>query len=165
MQHIEEPLDRLFAMTDQVILALLGRGYRRFICGGATGFDTIAASSLVRLRAAHPEIRLILALPCADQTSAWSDQNRVLHETIRAQADQVITLSPHYYRGCMMVRNRFMVDHADFCVAYYRDRGTGGTLSTIRMAMHRGLPVLNLAVPGELARFLRETESLQPLPF
>ena len=165
MQHITEPLSQVFSLTAQIVEALADRDYTRFICGGATGFDTIAATCVLNLREKRPGIQLILALPCADQSSRWSESERRLYEEIYSSADHTVTLSARYYKGCMMVRNKYMVEHASFCVAYYHGRETGGTLSTIRMAVRQGLPVLNIAIPDEARLFLRETAGMQPLPF
>ena len=165
MQHITDPVEPLLRLTLNVIEALYERGYRRFICGGATGFDTLAASAVLILKQQKPDAQLILALPCEDQEKSWKPHEQALYRSIREQADRVIVLAGHYFSGCMMNRNRFMVDHASFCVAYWKDASTGGTLSTIRLALRRGLPILNLAVPEETRLFLQETDSLRPLPF
>ena len=165
MQHITDPVEPLLRLTLEVIEGLYERGFRRFLCGGATGFDTLAASAVLILKQRKPDARLILVLPCEDQDQSWKPHERALYRSIREQADRVFVLSPHYYNGCMMTRNRFLVDHAAFCVAYWKGASTGGTLSTIRLALRRRLPVLNLAVPEEAQRFLRETAALDPLPF
>ena len=165
MQHITDPVEPLLRLTLEVIEGLYDRGFRRFLCGGATGFDTLAASAVLILKRRRPDARLILVIPCEGQEHGWKTHEQALYRSIREQADRVIVLAEHYYTGCMMTRNRFMVDHAAFCVAYWKDASTGGTLSTIRLALRRRLPVLNLAVPEEAQRFLRETAALDPLPF
>lgn len=38
-------------------------GYRRFFCGCALGFDTVAAFQTVLLKKQYPDIRLSLAIP------------------------------------------------------------------------------------------------------
>ena len=165
MQHITDPVEPLLRLTLEVIEGLYARGYRRFLCGGATGFDTLAASAVLILKQQKPDAQLILVLPCEGQDSSWKPHEQVLYRSIREQADRVLVLAEHYYTGCMMTRNRFLVDHAAFCVAYWKDTSTGGTISTIRLALRRNLPILNLAVPGETRAFLKETASLYPLPF
>jgi len=57
--------------TKRVILELLPSGIRFFGTGGARGYDAIAAESVLEIREIHPEVRLILVLPCRDQTRNW----------------------------------------------------------------------------------------------
>ena len=161
MPHLRENLSALYAQLNRVLEALWARGYRRFLCGGATGFDTLAAICVRQLRAAHPEAELVLALPCGNQTRGWTVADRSLYDELRRDADRVIILAPHYYPGCMLVRDRFMVDHAAFCVACMEEP-TGGTAYTVRYALRQQLPVLNLAIPAEVDHFCDE---LADLPF
>ena len=42
-------------------------GYRFFGAGGALGFDTLAAQTVLTLKQQYPHIRLILVLPCINQ--------------------------------------------------------------------------------------------------
>ena len=52
-------------------------GYRWFICGGAVGFDTLAAEEILSFRNLHPEIGLLLAIPCENQDRCWAEQDRL----------------------------------------------------------------------------------------
>ncbi|MBQ6175185.1 MAG: DUF1273 family protein [Clostridia bacterium] len=156
-------LSVLWERCEKTVSALYDQGYRDFICGGATGFDTLAASCISQMKEQRQGMRLILVLPCADQTRGWKETDQSLYNMQIEKADRVLMLSPHYYPGCMMVRNRFMVDHASFCVAYL-DGHSGGTMSTVRYALHRHLPILNLAIEEEVLRYLQE-HTADPLPF
>ncbi len=158
-------MEDLFRDTLRVIEALYERGFRRFICGGATGFDTVAASCVLIQRERLPDLRLILALPCGDQDARWTDGEKSLYRGIRERADQVVVLAERYYNGCMMARNRFMADHASYCVAYWNGSPSGGTASTVGIAVRKGIPVLNLAVADEVRLFIRDTAERVPLPF
>jgi len=51
------------------IEALIHQGVRYFGAGGAQGFDTMAALAVLQLRTLYPHIRLILVLPCKNQTN------------------------------------------------------------------------------------------------
>lgn len=53
------------------LVKLIGKGYCYFGCGGALGFDTIAAQTVLRLREKYPHIKLILVLPCITQANGW----------------------------------------------------------------------------------------------
>ena len=43
------------------ILKLIHIGVNTFICGGALGFDTLAALAVLKIRSIYPHIQLILA--------------------------------------------------------------------------------------------------------
>ena len=131
---------------------LYQEGYRDFLCGGALGFDTTAAEYVIRLRAKHPNVRLIFCLPCADQSSKWKRADCSRYERLLYLSDETRVLSSRYYDGCMQVRNRHMVDHSYLCIAYMV-RLQGGTLSTVRYAISQDVPVINIAVPGVVEEF------------
>ena len=53
----------------KAIITLIKNDVSNFITGGARGFDTLAAETVIELKKSYPEIQLILALPCRTQTS------------------------------------------------------------------------------------------------
>ena len=63
--------DSAAASLGRAIEEAYKNGYRRFMCGGALGFDTIAALQVLDSRKEHPDIKLILAIPCLDQAKRW----------------------------------------------------------------------------------------------
>ena len=129
---------------DEVIARLKEDGVDRFVCGGAIGFDTLAAQAVLRAKKNDPGTVLILALPCPDQAEKWNAKNRELYEkTVRA-ADLVHIVSPEYTPGCMHKRNRFMVEMSSHCVCYLT-KNSGGTFSTVEYAKKSGLTLHRLA--------------------
>ena len=62
-------------------------GYRRFFCGCALGFDTIAAFQTVKLRKQYPDVILSLAVPCASQPDRWTEKDKEQYRTILNLAD------------------------------------------------------------------------------
>ena len=74
----------------------------------------------------------------------WSAEEQARYERIAEQASEVVTLAPHYFRGCMQIRNRYMVDRAAVCVCYLTET-KGGTVNTVNYARKRGLSTYNLA--------------------
>ncbi|MBQ8200834.1 MAG: DUF1273 family protein [Clostridia bacterium] len=148
--------EALLSRLDALLEALYRRGFRDFICGGAIGFDTLAAEAVIRLREKNPDARLILALPCASQSEHWSPADCNRYERILYLADQTHVLSPHYYSGCMQVRNRFMVDRSMLCVCYLIHM-RGGTMSTVSYALQQERTIVNLAMPDACEAFLHGT--------
>ena len=65
------------------------------------GFDTLAAQMVLRLRERYPQIRLILVLPCRNQTRGWSQSGISTYKDIMRYADKVIYSAENYFRGCI----------------------------------------------------------------
>lgn len=119
-------------------------GYRDFICGGAIGFDTVAALSVIAARARHNDIRLILILPCGNQTMKWRETDKIVYGRIYKAADEVITLHDNFTAECMLERNRIMLENSTACIAYHDGRKRGGTYYTYAMSQKLGRRCVNL---------------------
>ena len=129
---------------ERVIAALYQKGIRYYGAGGALGFDTLAAQTVLRLRESCPGMKLILVLPCLTQTRGWRPGDVTEYERIKAQADKVVYTDQQYTPGCMHRRNRHLVDHSGVCVCYL-NRENGGTAYTVRYAEKQRLEVINLS--------------------
>jgi len=127
-----------------VIESAVKKGYRFFGTGGALGFDTLAAQTVLELKRQYPHIRLILVLPCVDQTTGWKQDDIDEYERIRALADKVVYTSREYTSGCMHKRNRHLVDNSSLCICYLT-KLSGGTAYTARYAESKKVNVFNLA--------------------
>ncbi len=131
------------AALDAVIQELIEAGVTGFYAGGALGFDTMAAEAVLRAKETQPEIKLILAIPCHDQTKGWRKRDIQRYDAICKQADEVHVLADTYDSGCMMRRNRFMVDHSRHCVFYLVNRRSG-TYGTVKYAMEQEHALYNI---------------------
>lgn len=138
----------------ELLEALYQRGYKEFHCGGALGFDQLAAEYVVKLRNRHPDVRLVFCLPCADQCARWRQADCIRYEQLLYLSDETRVLAPRYYDGCMQARNNYMVDRSSICVTYMKRLG-GGTLTTVRYALLQDLPVINVAVPSAVDEFIQ----------
>lgn len=130
--------------TEEVVKKLINNGFCNFGAGGALGFDTLAALTVLKLKTIYPDIKLILVLPCRTQTRGWSEADKKIYEDIKCQADKVVYTSEGYRRGCMHKRNRHLVDNSSVCVAYLTE-SKGGTAYTVDYAKKHGLSVYNIA--------------------
>ena len=128
----------------KILIDCIEKGYCYFGAGGALGFDTLAAITVLELKEVYPDIRLILVLPCRNQTRGWKEIDIQKYEWIKSKADKVVYTSEHYYNGCMQKRNRHLVDHSSLCICYYT-RQRGGTAFTVDYASNIGLIITNLA--------------------
>ena len=141
-----EDAETLKSNLSRAIDIYIRRGVDTFICGGAVGFDTMAAEAILEKKRVRPSLKLVLALPCRDQTSKWTNlSDLVKYREILGGADEVVYTSVFYTSGCMHLRNRYMVDSSSACICYkYSEKG--GTAYTVNYAAQRGLEVINLAL-------------------
>lgn len=134
VQHLIN--DKLLKTIDE----LYGKGYVNFICGGAVGFDTMAARAVLE-RKKELDIRLVLYLPCKDQDKSFSPEQKAEYQAILESADEVLVMYEHYVRGCMHARNRKMADDSSVCVAFCTEK-TGGTAYTVNYADKKGVEII-----------------------
>ena len=125
--------------------AVFSAGFHDFICGMAEGCDLYFCEAVMALREEHPEIRIEAAIPFAGQADRWPAAQRSRYDRLLSECDRQILLQADYTPGCMMKRNRYMVDHADLIIACYDGR-TGGTLNTLRYALEKDVRILHLPI-------------------
>ena len=145
--HREIPqteLARLLQLLDNTVEQQIQSGAALFRTGGAIGFDTYAALSVLKLRRKYPHVALELVLPCPTQTKGWSDNDTRLYRQILEQADRYRYLSTSYYNGVMQMRNLTLVEGADVCISYLRTSHGGGAAFTAATALRNGLELINL---------------------
>ena len=105
------------------------KGYRHFICGMAKGCDFYFCEAAQLLRDQRPGVTVEAAIPCESQADKWSEKDRERYFRL------VETVVQHHYdRGCMLRRNRYMVDHSSLLIAAF-DGTLGGTMYTVTYAM------------------------------
>ena len=135
-EKIEELLARAISYA-------YGEGVRFFLTGGAIGFDTLAAKAVISFRMTHPDVRLVLMLPCKNQSLKWNEYERSVYEYTLSVADEVEYLAEEYYDGCMKQRNARLAERCDMLVAYVGKK-IGGSAQTLRMAEKLGKRIYNL---------------------
>lgn len=143
--HRKIPLDQLESVTQRLrdaVIASIKDGYLYFGAGGALGFDTLAAQTVLELKKDYPNIKLILVLPCKTQTRGWEQEDVEEYDRIIGAADKVVYTSQNYYRGCMQKRNRHLVDFSSLCICYL-NKSTGGTAYTVDYAKKNKLTIIN----------------------
>ncbi len=122
---------------------LINKGYRYFGTGGALGFDTIAAQTVLNLKKQYSWIRLILVLPCVNQIKGWNKKDIDVYNKIKNRCDKYVYVSENYYEGCMQKRNRHLVNNSSCCVCYFTGK-KGGTSYTVNYAAKKGLKIYNI---------------------
>ncbi len=147
-RELSEIEKKITAIRLSKLLTMLARDHGLLDCyaGGAIGFDTVAALTVLSVKKRIPNFRLHLILPCEGQEKAWNEEQKIAYYMIKEQADSVRTLSPFFYNGCMQIRNRELLEKADLCIAYLRpSTASGGSLNTVLQATKLGIPVINIA--------------------
>lgn len=139
------PKKEIEISLEAVVRQCITNGFEVFITGGALGFDTLAAWTVIRLRNEFPQIRLVLALPCRpeDQTLKWSANQKEEYQKILNLADDVKVLSGRYTDRCMLDRNRYMVDSSSKLIHYLRTE-RGGTKYTVNYAKNQGVELIGI---------------------
>ena len=135
--------DKMLFQLNRTIDILIRSGVTKFRAGGARGFDTVAALAVLEKKTEHPQISLEICVPCRNQASKWREEEVAVYEEILARADKVTVLSEKYTPYCMHIRNRYMVDGSDFCVAFLMS-DSGGTAYTVDYARKKNVNVINL---------------------
>ena len=115
---------------ENAVEEMIKRGVKRFYNGGALGFDLVAAETVLKCKK-NSEIKLIMCVPFYGQEKRYSAQDKARYARILKEADEVVTLAEHYYKGCLLRRNDYMIEHADCMIAYLKSE-KGGTAYTVK---------------------------------
>ena len=115
-----------------------GAGCRHFLCGMARGADFYFCEAVLDLRERIPGITLEAVIPCEEQAARWSERDRDRYYSLVAACDGETMVQRRYDKGCMLRRNRYLVDHAARLISIYNGM-LGGTMYTISYAMKQEL--------------------------
>lgn len=132
-EALSAELDFLYAM-----------GKRRFISGGALGFDQIAAKEVILKKKKYPDMALVFVLPCKDQDNLWKESQKDEYIMMLSLADEIIYIQESYSKDCMRKRNKFMVEHSSVCICFLKNQ-KGGTYQTVLYAVSEDIPIINIA--------------------
>lgn len=131
-----------YNLLDRVIYNLLQGGTENFLCGMAMGFDLAAAESLLQYKKQF-DFNLVACVPCVGQEDTFSQKGREKYYKILGECGEVHVLADGYYDGCMLARDRYLVDNCDVLVAYRR-RTRGGASYTVNYAAKKGVRIIEL---------------------
>ena len=146
--HDDEWDPRCLELKERLSAALeeaYDMGMRHFICGMARGADFYFCEAALALRERRPGVTVEAALPCEEQAARWKERDRNRYFRLVAQCDYETMVQHHYDRGCMLRRDRYMVDRSAMIIAVYGGV-LGGTMYTLSYAMKKGLELKILDV-------------------
>lgn len=147
--HRKLPTGRLEQIEDilrnKIISLIENKGVEDFIAGGALGFDTLAAKTVINLKEEYPSIKLHLYFPCFGQSKLWTPRDKYTWHIIMSRADDYRYITEgEYFNGCMQKRNYKMADDSAYGIAYCA-MAKSGTGMTMHYAEEKGLEIYNIA--------------------
>ncbi len=110
-------------------------GFRVFLSGMARGGDWYFCQAVLRLKQEHPRVQLVSVIPFRNQAKLWSEAEQAYYKRLLAQCNTEHLMQEGYTRGCLLRRNRYLVEHSERLIALYNGRDKGGTLYTIKHAI------------------------------
>lgn len=125
--------DMVKSALRQEVVQAISEGYTHFISGFAAGVDLIFAETVAELKQKYP-ITLEAAIPYPGRMNTL---DKTFQQLIKS-CDDVKVHADHYFKGCYMLRNRYMVDSSTILIAVCDDREFGGTVATMRYANATG---------------------------
>ena len=131
-------------LKDRIAQALedaYAAGCRHFLCGMAQGADLYFGEAVLSLRDRRPDVTLEAAIPYLDQAKNWPQADQDRRQAILDQCDYETVVSHFYSRGCLLRRNRYMVDRSCRLIAVYDGIPQGGTFQTLAYAMQKGIAI------------------------
>ena len=123
------------------IRQLIAEGCTHFISGMAYGADLDFADMVLDYASTVQGITLEAALPYPIRPTKTSTPQQEFRDAIVQLCAKTTVVCPHYHRGCMHLRNRYMVDCADIILAIWNGSRHGGTWYTIQYAKAKNKPI------------------------
>ena len=87
-------------------------------------------------------MQLVCFQPCETQAEKWPLEWRTLYYNIIQQSDNTYCLQHQYTDGCMLRRNRIMVELSSKVIAVHDGRSEGGTAYTVDYARKHGVEIV-----------------------
>lgn len=129
----------------KAIETMVHKNVRTFLCGGAMGFDMMAAWEVLKLKDKYPYIKLHLIIPFKGHNDKWNTANKFQYEQISEQCDKLVYIADEYSNESILLRNRTLVDNSAYCIAYLdTNHFRGGTKYTVNYAIKQNVEVILL---------------------
>lgn len=121
--------------------ALHSAGIAHFISGMALGCDLLFAEAVLAMREEYNDVTLEAAVPCDSQANSWPEEQKERYNAILSSCDTVTFVQHQYTPGCMLRRNRYMVDSSSVLLACFNG-SSGGTMNTLLYARRQGVKTI-----------------------
>ncbi len=113
---------------------IIEKGYTIFLTGMAQGFDMACFKTLLLLKKDFPNIKVCAVIPCQNQSKYFSQEDRYDYFELLESADYVAKEEKPYFKGCMLLRNNYLIDNCSLVYAYFNGEKRGGTYYTVKRA-------------------------------
>ncbi|MDE7243464.1 MAG: DUF1273 domain-containing protein [Oscillospiraceae bacterium] len=123
-------------------------GMRLFYCGMARGCDFYFAEAVLALRGERSGMKLAAVVPCLSQARYWPSADQLRWREILDACDGETLIQEAYTAGCMMRRNRYMVDHSALLIAASSGQ-KGGTLRTLEYALRKKINIMDIFIQSD----------------
>ena len=111
----------------------------------ALGADFYFCEAALDLRERRSGVTVEAVLPCEEQAARWRERDRSRYFRLVRACDYETMVQRHYDKGCMLRRDRYMVDRSSMLIAVYAGV-LGGTMYTLSYAMKQELEIVTLDV-------------------
>ncbi len=125
----------------------ISRGYNHFIAGMSLGMDLWAADVVIKLKEKYGQITLEAAIPCAEQTVNWTEDEILHYNRVLESCDKKGIVTNLSGGKAMLARNRYMVDNSSLVIAALDPKShpvRGGTRATVNYAIKSQVEVINI---------------------
>ena len=123
-------------VLQQAIEELIWQGVDTFYVGNQGHFDSMVFGSLIKLKEIHPHITISVVLAYLPTQPGAHDPYSGL-----SVFPEGLEMGPP--RFAIDRRNKWMLDHADYCLCYI-NRTQGGAYAFVKQAKRKGLTIRNL---------------------
>ena len=130
-----------FEKLKEEMIKIYESGYNLFLIGMAQGFDAMCYRALLDLRRDYRDIKICAVIPCADQSKYFSLEERNEYFEAIESADFIAKEERTYFKGCMLIRNDYLIKNSSLLYAYYSGVKTGGTYYTIKKAQSENVAI------------------------
>ena len=135
----------------ELVFRLYDRGYRRFLCGMAWGFDLAAGEIVMELKRVHSDVELVAVVPYEGFYRLFHAEDAEQYRRVADTADEVVVVSENEGKAAYRLRNDYLVENSSVVVAWFNGVPRGGTAYTLRQARRKGVLVENLFHSAQLA--------------
>ena len=119
-------------VLQRAIEDLINNGVDTFYVGNQGQFDSMAYSCLKQFWKNNPHIQVRVVLACLPTEKTEYNMDDTMYPEIEGHPKFAIER-----------RNRWLVDHADYCICYI-NHTWGGAYKFVQLAKCRGKPIINL---------------------
>ena len=120
-------------------------GVRRFITGGAIGYDTVAFFCVERIKGEYEGIENVLAVPFKNQPALWNEVDKERYSRMLKLADKIVYVDElddykvvedgvevgDFSPIKLQKRNEYMVDSSNYMIALWDGVKSGGTYNCL----------------------------------